>query len=78
MREAESLPDMSATIADTTSRSSMPSASPAASSSLPTIIAFTVLPISIVVSLISSLLLLMRPAAHYVEGVAGLALTDIA
>lgn len=80
MRGAQSLPVTSAAIADMVPSDSMPSvsltaASPIASNS--SISSRSILPISIVVSIISGLLLLMRPAAHYVESVAGPIRTDI-
>lgn len=77
MRGAESLSVPSAMFADTAHSFSAPFVSPT-STSKNTISSRVILPISIVVSIFSGLLLLMRPAAHYVESVAGLTLTDIA
>lgn len=75
MRGAESLLVTSPAFAGTTRSYSAPSISPVASF---TITSVSILPISIVVSIISGLLLLMRPAARYVESVAGPTRTDIA
>lgn len=78
MRGAESLPVTFATIADLAPSYSLPSVSPIAPTSISGISSRAILPISIVASILFGLLLLMRPAAHYVESVAGPIRTDIA
>jgi hypothetical protein len=77
MRGAESLSVPSAMSADTAHSVSAPFVSSLAASKN-IISSRVILSISIVVSIFSGLLLLMRPAAHAVESVAGLTLTDIA
>ena len=79
MRRAESLSVTPAMFAAVAPSCSMPSVSPVTpAASIVSISPRTILPFSIVASIISGLLLLRRPAAHYVESEAGLNLTDIA
>lgn len=79
MRGAESLTVTPATFAAVAPSFSAPSVSPfTPAASFASISPRTILPFGIVASIISGLLLLRRPAAHYVESVAGLELTDIA
>jgi len=79
MRGAESLTVIPATFAVVASGYSVPSVFPVAPiTSFVSASSRAILPFGIVASIISGLLLLMRPAARYVESAAGLTQTDIA